>query len=314
MNINYKQKYLKYKTKYNDLKNIQEGGIETGELRAYFLTEEQLKFCIENQENKKQQNIAHEYIKNNNKIIIKFAEKNLCDNKIVKLKENTKKMEDITEQQMHQLEPASAPTPEQQINVPLRRHIVPGVAALKRWQDQREQEKKVTKNTIDAAKCNHLIKENQNLMQQYNKLEDAMYDGQNMRCNFNLCGINLYNKLLFKLENIYPYCIQNNKFIYSININNKKLEKKDLNKNFDYTDTSLITEVINKLKEDDKFKTSEFKYIVIVRHYRTIPNIFIGLYKKKDKKKDKDKDTFKYITPSSNWDIFKQKLNLTQQQ
>ena len=53
MNIDFKQKYLKYKTKYNGLKNIQEGGIETGELRAYFLTKKQLEFCIENQKVKR---------------------------------------------------------------------------------------------------------------------------------------------------------------------------------------------------------------------------------------------------------------------
>ena len=64
MNLDYKQKYLKYKTNYNNLKNIQGGVLDSGKLIYFFLTQEKLNKCMENQDiRKKIKNTTNKYIK-----------------------------------------------------------------------------------------------------------------------------------------------------------------------------------------------------------------------------------------------------------
>jgi hypothetical protein len=253
MNINYKQKYLKYKTKYNHLKNIQEGGLETGELRAYFLTQDQLKFCIENREVK--------------------SKIDSLDKTINALKQECKKHE--TKVEKHGEKPWYRSTV---------KHVLIG--------EKKEATKSFMCHEDRTNKYNtEKTKEQQNL-----------YNGEYARCNINRYGENLYKsgqtvrtkfeKIMFKLDYIAPYCIQEKKYIYTYDKNIKSMNKKNLSDEFDYLNSEKLKSIY-----------SEAKYIIIARCYKTSPDILIALYKKEE-------DTFNYITPSSDWNTFKQTINL----
>ena len=306
MDGDYKEKYLKYKNKYNSLKNIQDGGLEVGELRAYFLTQKNLEYCVEDQKKKDDQILKKKYIEDYNKEINIYSKNNSCNKITITLEDEYMKENKVEQQSIQSSEHKSEDKLE-----PIESSKLPGFDTIRKWKEYRNIRKAAQKESFENVLCNKLIIKNNNLMRGYNQLQDTMFDGHNMRCNLHLYGMNLYEKSLlfkFKLDKIAPYCIQNKNFLYyTTQINNRNvLQKKNLHDNFDYTISDTVIKYINEIKENKEIKEKEIKYIVIVRSYRKslTSDILISLYK------IDNQNNINVLNSNSKWDYFKKNLDL----
>ena len=307
--MDYQQKYLKYKSKYNQLKenqNNQIGGLDFGELRAYFLTEDVFKMCIENQVVKQNIDKICKYIEENNTKIEKLKIKNKTSCNVQTTNICTPPAETAapvapTAETAAQVAPTadSAPTP-------LFHSMIPGVAHVRRKLFERNEKIKTEKSDKIKLECDRLNKQNDDLKKQYDTEIKKIYNGENKRFNFHMYGMNLYDKLYgtekltFKLQNRAPYCKQNDKFVYFIN-EEKKLDKQEnTNSNaFDYTKPASINSYINHINRQElipqKYKNlNKYIYMVITRWYRTSPEILICVY---TIKKEGDSYKFELIPP-----------------
>ena len=265
--MDYHQKYLKYKTKYNQLKenqNNQIGGLDFGELRAYFLTEEVFKMCIENQ-------VVREEIKKlekEKKYYINEQEKLTCSNLL----------------KNHESHNISQSTDTSQ-----KKKFYEGIMP-KSWSLQRK-----IKN-IDT--CKTLNKELEKTEQNINTKNEIknLYNGTHKRCNFDFYGLDLYatlygtEKLTFKLQNYAPYCIQGRKELYIPK--EKKPQIIDVFNYLIHNDERYFN--LNKLLKSTNFQNQNINYMVITRWYRTSPEILICVY---IVKKENEEYKFNLILP-----------------
>ena len=311
--MDYHQKYLKYKTKYNQLKenqNNQIGGLDFGELRAYFLTEEVFKMCIENQVVKQDIDKICEYINENNTKIKKLKNKNSQSCNVQTTDICTSSTVSVASMVTHVAPTAettapAAPTAETTAPVAPTAEIslfhsrFPGVAYVKRRLSERNEKIKAEKSDKIRLECDRLNMQNNKLNEQYEGKKKILYNGTHKRCNFDYYGLDLYatlygtEKLTFKLQNHAPYCVQGKKELYIpkekkpiiIGIFNYLIHNNTNNNNF----FSL-----NDLLKLDNFKDKDMKYMVVTRWYRTSPEILICVY---IVKKENEEYKFDLIPP-----------------
>lgn len=265
--MDYQQKYLKYKAKYNQLKenqNNQIGGLDFGELRAYFLTEDVFKMCIENQDVRQKNNKIMEDIQR--KFTLHSKQKEIFKDKC-KLK-NTLDIikEEVTEVEKEQFA---------KIDSIYKHDPLHGgfLESIKQWNEERKINKTVKQEAIDKNKCKYIIEKIDKLHTNINENISNLYNGLRKRCNFNMYGMNLYEtlygteKLNFKLENKAHYCIQGRKELYG-----PKEKKSTINYVFDYLKNDVLSNILTKISDKD------IKYMVVTRWYATSPEILICVY------------------------------------
>lgn len=286
--MDYQQKYLKYKSKYNQLKenqNNQIGGIDFGELRAYFLTEQDFKMCIENQVVRQENNKIMGDIERHIRLYEKIEKKYKGDD--CKLVQNIKK--EVNEKENKKFTEIE----NKYINDALHGGFYQN---FKDWLTERKLAKKAKKDFkiteeehINKTKSKEIIKKITKLHENINNnINQKLYNGEHKRCNFNIYGMNLYDtaktiktkleKFDFNLERHVFYCKQNSKFIYYYDKIHKQYKKELINEEisaFDYTNKDNVKKYKEKI---DKKSKTETNYMIIVRHYKTNPDILISVY------------------------------------
>jgi len=312
--MDYFEKYQKYKSKYNQLKDSC-GGARSArdEVRVFFLTKNVYDECLrEDKSIKAQHDKLEEKIKKRRNEL-RDLEANALNLEQMEVLENKLEHEssDIKETLVGGLFGLFSKSASEKVKAQHKKlesshsKSEKKIASIQAKAAEKEKHQHAKKES--ASKKYELVKQKikkkkkKKIQELEKKLEvlNNRLKNSTRKCNLSVYGNKLYNVLTtststlkesvtYLLENHAPYVVQNSKVLSFIDTNGKVNDKLSLEDKFDYTNKSKLLNVKTSLQEKNHDK--DFKHMVVVKKNISSPDILISVY-------DIDGDNFNIRSP-----------------
>ena len=302
--MDYFEKYQKYKSKYNQLKDSC-GGARSArdEVRVFFLTENVYNECLREDKSIKAQHDKLEEKLNKRKQELRNLESNIMNLEQMEELENKLEHEtaDTSKKDTHVgglfglfSKSASDKIKSQQQKLDSshsksEKKIASIQAKAEKKEKQQLAKKESASKKYELVRQKIIQEEKQKIQELETKLKalNERLKNSTRKCNLSVYGNKLYNVLTtststlkesvaYSLENHSPYVVQNSNVLSFIDSNGKVNDKLSLQNKFDYTDKTQLIRVKDLLEEKNREKT--FNYMVVVKKNVSSPDILISVY------------------------------------